>query len=117
MMTTPDKIVVAGTAIIAIYALVRKKKRPITAEQEYPFDVYSLAHAGLGAAMAALGVSPAVALGSQVIWEMTEDRVKEGLPEVFPDARKDAFANHAGDLASFAAGYFVVPRPTEAPSI
>lgn len=112
-MTTPDKIVMAGTALVAVYSLLRKKRRSITDEQTTALDIYSLAHAGLGAVMRVAGVSPFVALGSQLIWELTEDRVKEGMPDVFPDARHDAFANHAGDLASFAAGYFLVPAPED----
>lgn len=52
------------------------------------------------------GIPPGWALGSHVAFEASEDALKRRLERIWPDASPDSMANHAGDFASFAAGYY-----------
>jgi hypothetical protein len=73
--------------------------------QRAPFDRYSVTHAAVGAVFALSGVRPGWALASHIGFEAIEDPLKRATSSVWPDARPDGLANHAGDVASFAVGY------------
>lgn len=79
------------------------------------FDRYSVVHAAMGALFAASKVPAPLALGSHVAFELSENALKESrfVQRFFPDTRPDAWQNHTGDVASFAAGYFGAKRLKE----
>lgn len=68
-------------------------------------DRYSVVHAAVGAAFDVAGVSAPVAIASHVAFEAVEDGLKVATRSIWPDARPDGWKNHAGDVASFTAGY------------
>lgn len=73
---------------------------------EVAFDRFSVVHAAMGSLFELSGVSPGWALGSHVAFEASEDALKRHLEPLWPDASPDSMANHAGDFASFSAGYY-----------
>ena len=73
---------------------------------EAAFDRCSVVHAAMGSLFELSGVSTGWALGSHVAFEAGENQLKLAMARVWPDASPDSMANHAGDFASFSAGYF-----------
>lgn len=70
------------------------------------FDRFSFVHAAWGAVFQLSGVSAPVAIGVQIGFELVENQLKDSFSSVFPDDAPDAWQNHVGDVASFAAGYY-----------
>jgi hypothetical protein len=70
-----------------------------------PIDRFTIGHVAWGV-MLGLGSVPWWAtLGQAVIWELIENPLKRALPQVFPDARPDTFANSFFDIAACMAGW------------
>lgn len=68
------------------------------------FDRYSVPHAAVGAMFEAMGVPPAIAIGSHLAFELVENSLKRSVTSIWPDNRPDAWQNHLGDAASFTGG-------------
>lgn len=47
-----------------------------------------------------------LAVGSHVVFEATENSIKEAIEPIWPDTAPDAWQNHVGDVLSFTAGYY-----------
>jgi len=58
----------------------------------------------MGAMFEAAGVPPALAIGSHVVFELVENKLKEAVKPIWPDSRPDAWQNRVGDMASFTGG-------------
>lgn len=69
-------------------------------------DRFSVVHAAVGALFEASGVPAPLAIGSHVAFEATENTLKQHLTHIWPEPRPDELVNHAGDVASFASGYY-----------
>lgn len=80
------------------------------------FDQYSVAHAAVGVLFAISHVPPSWALGSHLAFELSENTIKRSFGELWPDARPDAWQNHTGDVASFAAGYYAARAWRDTPA-
>jgi hypothetical protein len=84
-------------------------------ELNYPFfDVYSLAHAAVGALLRLSGLAVGWLLLIAVGWEIAEHLLKNLVPAVFPHATQDTLANSIGDVLSALAGWFVAARAAAA---
>jgi hypothetical protein len=82
---------------------------------ERAFDRFSVVHAAVGSVFALSKVSAPWALGSHVAFEAGEDQLKRAFVRVWPDVAPDSMANHVGDFASFAAGYYVARELRSSP--
>lgn len=69
------------------------------------FDRYTVPHAAVGMVFEASRIPAWLAVGSHVVFEATENSIKDAVHAVWPDASPDAWENHVGDVASFTAGF------------
>ncbi len=79
----------------------------VDAENKQPFDRYSFTHAAAGGLFALGGFGPVTSIGAHVTFEALENSIKTKSHAFWPDSRPDSLAAHAGDVASFSAGYFL----------
>jgi hypothetical protein len=79
------------------------------------FDRYSVPHAAVGAVFAASGIPALWAIGSHVLFEAAEDKIKEATTSLWPAATPDTMINHVGDLVSFSGGYFLTEGVRQRP--
>lgn len=81
------------------------------------FDRYSLGHFAFGVLLALGRVPPPAAVGILLLWETSEDWLKDRLPSGFPYATHDSPAGYVGDILSGLAGYvaiqFLPPPPAQ----
>jgi hypothetical protein len=77
-------------------------------------DPYSLAHAAVGAILAALGAGLGTMLFITFGWELAERALKDMMPMFFPHPTQDTLANSAGDVLSALAAWYVYRRATVA---
>ncbi len=79
-------------------------------------DRYTIGHVALGTMLGLASVPWWVTLGQAVLWELVETPLKRRLPQVFPVATPDSFANSffdvAGCMAGWAAMRMLPPGPT-----
>jgi hypothetical protein len=71
-------------------------------------DRFTLAHFGVGVALGLLGAPTWVAAGWAVGWEIVEDRLKDALPRLFPNATHDTKENALTDAAAVLLGFGAV---------
>ena len=69
------------------------------------FDRFTIAHAGFGALLGVLRVTPVTAAVIAVGWEFLERPLKDRFPQVFPNATQDTLQNAAGDVLGVLVGY------------
>ncbi len=79
-----------------------------TRPNQPPFDVWTLGHLAVGGVARALGASFEATMILAIAWEVAEPTVKQAAPRLFPEPARDSIANKAGDIAAFAAGWWVV---------
>jgi hypothetical protein len=80
------------------------------------FDRYSIVHFAWGCVFEASKIPDAVAIGSHVIFEASENSLKDAFKPVWPDSRHDAIENQIGDVVSFSAGYYITRALKESPA-
>jgi len=76
------------------------------APNQWFIDRYSLSHIAVGALFEASRIPPTVAIGSHIVFEAAEDKIKDSVKGIWPDATHDSMQNHIGDVLSFTAGYY-----------
>ena len=80
------------------------------------FDRFSVVHAAWGAAFELSGVPAPLALAAQIAFEAVENPLKTAYSPIFPDDAPDAWQNQLGDIASFAAGFYLARHFKGAPA-
>lgn len=70
------------------------------------FDRYSIPHLAVGMVFEASRAPAWLAIGSHVLFEMSENAIKDVIEPVWPDTRPDGLENQVGDVVSFTAGYY-----------
>lgn len=80
------------------------------------FDRFSLVHAAVGAVAELSKIPAPLALGGQVAFEVVENDLKRSVKHIWPDDTPDGFENQAGDILSFALGYYGARLIKDAPA-
>ena len=103
--------------------VVRSGARPACYAREVPpspnaraVDRFSIVHAAWGAAFELSGIPAPLAIAAQIAFEVVENPLKRLYSPIFPDDAPDAWPNQVGDVASFAAGFYLSRLFKDAPA-
>ena len=80
-----------------------------------PFDVFTLAHAGAGAILGAMGLTSGQVTAVAIAWELVEYPLKELAPGLFrrwDSPALDSPANAVVDAAAMVVGHWLVTAST-----
>ncbi len=87
----------------------RRRYRP---DEQPVLDRYTWGHAAVGV-LYGLGELPWPAVAALAVgWEVIENPLKDALPQIFPDAHHDRYANAAADAAAVMLAYALTRRLT-----
>lgn len=76
-------------------------------------DRFTLAHAGFGLLLGAVGAPGWVAITTAIGWELAERRLKEKIPEAFPHPSQDSASNAVTDVGAMVAGWYLGRKWTD----
>ena len=80
--------------------------RPVPGGNQLFFDRFSLAHVAVGVTAELAAIPAPYAIGAATAFEFVENDIKKVYGRFWPADQPDAWQNSAGDILSFAIGYY-----------
>src|SRR5207253_1929810 len=111
---TQDTLANSAGDVLSALAAWYLYRRAAAAHDHFRSDPYSLAHAAVGAILAALGAGLGTILFITIGWELAERALKDLIPAFFPHPTQDTLANSAGDVLSALAAWYLYRRAAAA---